>query len=78
MSEENELTCGGCRYFVAGERDPMNLAAPAKGECRFMPPSACVLATPRGIIGMASYPVVDEGFPACAQHEERAPRIQLG
>lgn len=48
---------------------------PARGECRCMPPTANVLHVHQGnqlaAIQQAVYPLLPEGFPACAQHQLR-------
>ncbi len=66
-------TCGTCRHWHKKPADPMQLGAPAQGDCRGAPPTPIGIATPHGLQVMVLYSTMPPEYPACAQHAPVAP-----
>ncbi len=62
-------TCADCKHFLPAEADPLKIGAPRRGECRHSPPLMVVLPMHGGMAIHTQYPQVEQGFPACGQHE---------
>lgn len=73
MTEPVPPTCGGCRWWHRGPRDPNDLTAPPVGQCNGAPPQVVVLpAGPRRLVIQTMYPTVAPDMAACRLFEERA------
>lgn len=75
--ETKDEKCGDCKYFISMGKNPLNLAAPARGQCRAMPPVPVVMGfvpSPSGTPApkiQAIYPPVGEETPACGLWKEQ-------
>lgn len=72
QDEQPQKTCRTCKYWIKNPADPANLAAPPQGECRQSPPSTTIIPQRNGALAiLAAYPLLQEGFAACGQHETK-------
>lgn len=67
-----EKTCGQCKHWVAGPKDPMNLRASPQGDCREGPPTTTSLPAPNGgMMHLTVYPKVQDNFSACSRFQAK-------
>lgn len=54
-----ERRCENCAAFFEGARGAIvDLRTKAAGECRLLPPTSSVVATPQGLVQMCNHPQV--------------------
>lgn len=74
----SEPVCGTCAHWKKRPTDPMNLGAPATGECRAVPPSVTLLPTPQGLAQASAYPQLPETFLACGLYHVATVNARAG